>query len=284
MIYIHSVGTLGRVEGEELDVKAAWKAISAKMIRRTDRFIQLALLGAHEALNARTLSQNTALYMASGQGNLAVFKRLRDQRYIHKQPPKPVDFINSLSNTAGFYVAQYFGLTGKNLNVSRLNNVAETLLLLAQNDLELGHETEILLGGVDELQEPYPFTRKTLGICDDTVLGEGSNWLLLSAKEEDALASLVYEKERFSLQELQVYLLTQDKDIVYSFAQKSASLLQKELHNIVDEAHVFNSVNGYFETSGLSALVDFTKNGKGTLIYILLEGDKYRLIRLERLN
>jgi len=284
MIYIHSVGTLGRVEGEELDVKAAWKAISAKMIRRTDRFIQLALLGAHEALKAHTLSQNTALYMASGQGNLAVFKRLRDQRYIHKQPPKPVDFINSLSNTAGFYVAQYFGITGKNLNVSRLNNVAETLLLLAQNDLELGHESEILLGGVDELQEPYPFTRKTLGICDDTVLGEGSNWLLLSANKEDALASLVYEKERFSLKELQSYLLTLDKDIMYTFAQKSATLLQKELHNILDETHIFNSVNGYFETSGLFTLVDFTKNGSGTLIYILLEGDKYRLIRLERLN
>ena len=283
MIYIQSVGSLGRVENEVLDVKALWKAISPKMIRRTDRFIQLSLLGANAALEGRALSPHTALYMASGQGNLAVFKRLRDQRYIHKQPPKPVDFINSLSNTAGFYVAQHFGITGKNLNVSRLTHVAETLLLLAQNDLELGREKAVLLGGVDELQEPFDFTRKTLGICDKTVLGEGSNWLLLSAQKEDALASVVYEKEIFTLETLANYLSQEERPYRYTFSQSSASLLQETVTPLLELQTAFDCSCGcgYYETAGLYIFAEFVREGQGTLLYIMTEGSNYRLIRIE---
>jgi len=119
MIYIHKVGSLNLKEGETYDIKEALKEATGKPFRRTDRFIQMVLLGAHRAVGDTRLDPETALYMASGQGNLAVFNRLRDQQYVLKQPPKPVDFINSLSNTAGFYAAQLLGLHGKNLNLNQ---------------------------------------------------------------------------------------------------------------------------------------------------------------------
>ncbi|MEN8146122.1 MAG: hypothetical protein ABFR02_00720 [Campylobacterota bacterium] len=284
MIYIHKTGSINRKEGEELDVKAAWKAVSPAMIRRTDRFIQLSLLGAFQAVGGVELDKETALYMASGQGNLAVFKRLRDQRYIHKQPPKPVDFINSLSNTSGFYVAQFFGLQGKNLNVSRVSFVTQTLLLLAQNDLELAKVKKILFGGVDEFHEPVMFTRKTLGLCDETPLGEGSNWMLLSAEQEGALASIeVVEKEMDSVQ-LHAYLQGLETSYKVAFGQRCSQEMADEMLSGGDrERFEYEEGCGFYETAPLYALNRFVQEGEGKLVFIDTFNDKYQLITVENL-
>ena len=55
MIYIHRTGSVNRKEGEELDVKAAWKVVAPKMIIRTESFIQLSLRGAYEAIGESVL-------------------------------------------------------------------------------------------------------------------------------------------------------------------------------------------------------------------------------------
>ena len=281
MIYVHKTGSINRKEGEELDVKAAWKVVSPKMIRRTDRFIQLALLGAYEAVGESVLDKDTALYMASGQGNLVVFKRLRDQRYIHKQPPKPVDFINSLSNTSGFYVAQFFDLHGKNLNVSRQGLVVETILLLAQNDLELGKEQEILLGGVDELQEPVSFTKRSLGVCDDRLLGEGSNWMLLSAQQEGALASIDVVKKQMDLAEVKAYLQDVEKSCKIAFGQYFSKETIDELFDAEErERFVYEESCGFYETAPLFALSCFIKEGEGELLFIDSFKASYRLVKV----
>ena len=281
MIYVHSIGLLNRTEGEELDVKASCKAIAPKMIRRTDRFIQLALLGAHQAVGESRLGKNTALYMASGQGNLAVFKRLRDQRYINKQPPKPVDFINSLSNTAGFYVAQFFDLYGKNLNVSRQGLVVENTLLLAQVDLELGKEEQILLGGVDELQEPVSFTKRTLGVSDDTLLGEGSNWMLLSAQEEGALASVDVVKKQMNITGVKEYLQDVDSTCKIAFGQRcSKKIIDEILDGDVTERPLYQVTCGFYETAALFTLNSFIKEGAGELLFIDAYNENFRLIKV----
>jgi len=284
MIYIHKIGSVVRNQDETLDVKAAWKAISPKMIRRTDRYIQLALLGANAAVADMDLDRSTALYMASGQGNLAVFKRLRDQRYILKQPPKPVDFINSLSNTSGFYVAQYFGINGKNLNVSRLGFVSATLLLLAQNDLTLGREKQILLGGVDELQEPFSFTRKTLGVCDERSLGEGSNWLLLSTQKEDALGTLEVLKSEMVMSTLQEYIKEIPLNVAFAFGQRFTPTLKAELLGAEhSERQVFEAPCDFYETASLYILNCFIAQGEGELLFIETYDEKFRVVRVSKL-
>ncbi|MDA3946480.1 MAG: beta-ketoacyl synthase N-terminal-like domain-containing protein [Helicobacteraceae bacterium] len=284
MIYVHNTGSVTRKEGEELDVKAQWKTISPTMIRRTDRFIQLALLGAYQAIGETALDKDTALFMASGQGNLAVFKRLRDQRYIHKQPPKPVDFINSLSNTSGFYVAQYFDLHGKNLNVSRLGFVAEITLLLAQNDLELGKEDQVLLGGVDELQEPATFTKRTLGISDESLLGEGSNWMLLSREHEGALATIDVAKKKMDLSEVKAYLQSIDPACKVAFGFRCTEPMIREIIDGEErERFLYNEACGFYETETLYALNSFIKEGEGELLFINVYEENFRVIKVSLL-
>jgi len=284
MIYIHKIGSVNAQYGEELDVKTAWKAVSPKMIRRTDRFIQLSLLGAYEAIGDNTLEKNTALYMASGQGNLAVFKRLRDQRYINKQPPKPVDFINSLSNTAGFYVAQFFDLYGKNLNVSRQGLVVENTLLLAQVNLELGKEKQILLGGVDELQEPVSFTKRTLGVSDETLLGEGSNWMLLTAQEEGSLASIDVVKSQMDITGVKEYLQGVSSACKIAFGQRcSKEMLDEILGGDVTERALYQVPCGFYETGALYILNMFIRECEGELLFIDTFDNNFRMIKVNLL-
>jgi len=279
MIYIHNSSSVYHSEDETFDVKAAWKAIEPKTIRRTDRFIQLSLLGAYRAVDHLTLAKDTGLYMASGQGNLAVFKRLRDQRYIQKQPPKPVDFINSLSNTSGFYVAQYLKIEGKNLNVSRLGFVIETLLLLAQTDLESDRERQLLLGGVDELQTPVAFTRKTLGLCDDRALGEGSGWLLLSKERTGALASIEVEKREMDADALALYLKGIDRSCSILCGQRMVS--ECALVEACCPHHdVIKNEAGFYETALLGAIHAFLQSGSGTRVFIDTYNKRYRAVKV----
>jgi len=56
---------------------------------------------------------------------------------IDNSLPKPVDFINYLSNNADFYIAQYLSLDSNNINLSHIGFVVEMVLLLAESELLL---------------------------------------------------------------------------------------------------------------------------------------------------
>jgi len=280
MVYVHNSSSIYHSEEDPFDVKAAWKAIEPKTIRRTDRFIQLALLGAYQAVDHLELPKETGLYMASGQGNLAVFKRLRDQRYIQKQPPKPVDFINSLSNTSGFYVAQYLKIEGKNINISRLGFCIETLLLLAEVDLEASVERQILVGGVDELQTPLPFTRKTLGICEERALGEGSGWMLLSKERSGALAVIKSERREMDLDELLLYLQDMESSVSILCGQRmedEVAVIQAHSRT----AEVLKNEESFYETALLGAIHDFIENAAGSRLFIDTYDGRYRVVKVD---
>jgi len=276
MIYIHSVGLLHLQEGEAIEIKPLLKAETQKVFRRTDRFIQLALLGASRAMKEQTLDEKTGLYMASGQGNLAVFNRLRDQQYIDHQPPKPVDFINSLSNTAGFYVAQHLALLGKNLNLNQQGVVAYMTLLLAQNNLLVDQEKSVLVGGVDELLHPLAFTRKFLGLESQQKMGEGSNWLLLKREEKGALASLVVDAERYTLETLQQKLSGHNSDAI-AFSPR-LGLQEREILLKASKASRYEYDEAFYETLPLYVLASFVETQQGSLHYVeYFEGDYYLL-------
>jgi len=285
MVYIHNTGSLNLQEGNNFDVKTALKEATGKPFRRTDRFIQMALLGAHNAVGEEKLDPATALYMASGQGNLAVFNRLRDQQYVLKQPPKPVDFINSLSNTAGFYVAQHLGLHGKNLNLNQHGFVVYMTLLLAQNDLCVGAQEQVLVGGVDELLEPLSFTKKFLGICDGRELGEGSNWLLLNSRREDALAYLDVLREAMSLSELKSYLCAAENRTKVAFGLRCSEPIVKEILDASSlERFRYEEGCGFYETAALYALIRFIEDGEGEMLFVENFEETFRVIRVGRLR
>ncbi len=280
MIYIHAIGGYNAVPGEELtDIKAALKAATGKVFRRTDRYIQLSMLGAHEV--AANIDSDTALFMSSGEGNLSVFNRLRDQQYIDHQPPRPVDFINSLSNTAGFYVAQYLNLKGKNLFLSHHGFPAQMALLLATNDLKLKKQNQILLGGVDELLEPVAYTKKFLGVCDDTVLGEGSNWLSVSMQAENALASIEIQVDEKNRDEVIDFIATLDPHAKVAFGMRTNL---NDITAFMEASHCirfeYEASCGYYETIPFYVLSRFVESENGQLAFIDCFEERYRIMIL----
>jgi hypothetical protein len=282
MIYIHAAGTFNITPESKTDTKAELKALTGKVFRRTDRFIQLSLLGAHKAAGERALSSDTALYMTSGQGNLAVFNRVRDQKFLEHQLPKPVDFINMLSNSAGFYVAQHLGLNGKNLFLSHHRFPVEMSLIMAINDLRLGKVPQALVGGVDEMTPPESLSRKLLGICDKTPLGEGSSWLLLGTDKKGALASLEVVPVTMDAEELASFLLESEPDAQVAFGMRldtrqcEALLGQTERTRFAYEARC-----GFYETNPFFALTHFLQTSKGTLLFIDSFDEEYMVMKVK---
>ncbi len=281
MIYVHNMGSLNFKEGESIDVKAVLKEATGQPFRRSDRFIQMALLGAYRAVGGKRLANDTALYMASGQGNLAVFNRLRDQQYVLKQPPKPVDFINSLSNTAGFYVAQFLGLYGKNLNLTHHGFVAYMTLLLAQNDLNVGAQKQVFVGGVDELLEPVSFTKKFLGICDEKELGEGSNWMLLNTVPEGSLGSVDVLDTVYSFSELKKFLGTIEQTTKLAFGLRfNDSAIEELLRENQLGRFDYEESCGFYETAAFYTIIRFLSEAVGEMLFIENFEEDFRLIRV----
>jgi len=280
MIYIHRVsGYSTTLEDGRCDIKALLKAQSGKTFRRTDRYIQLALLGVGNFVG--NIEPDTSLFVSSGEGNLSVFNRLRDQQYIDHQPPRPVDFINSLSNTAGFYVGQYLGLRGKNLFLSHHGFPAQMALILAQNDLSLKKQRQILVGGVDELLEPISYTRKFLGVCNDMGMGEGSNWLILSSEKEGAQAGMDIMPEEIDKESIFALMNSLDSRSKVAFGMRMpvddvAAFME---HSACSRFN-YESSCGYYETVPLYAINQFVEQEKGQLLFIDYFEERYRVMTL----
>jgi len=277
MIYIHHLFGYNASPDERLcDIKSKLKAVTGKVFRRTDRYAQLTLFGAYAA--KEFIETDTALIVSSGEGNLSVFTRLRDHRHISRQLPRPVDFINLLSNTAGFYLAQYLGLKAKNLFVSHRGFPAQMALMLAENDLQLKKQKKILLGGVDELLEPVDYSRKFLGICDDTPLGEGSNWLIVTTQKDGAKASLETITEELSFEEMRNFLIEQGEDTQVAFGMRTGERrIASLMKSIRCKRFKYEATCGYYETQFFYIVRHFIEKKSGKLVIIDFFETRYRI-------
>jgi len=177
----------GGAEGNDVPALTNLRDLVAPLCReryrRIDRFIQLSLLGsglcAERAADSIELQNTTDLYMASAQAAIGNTVEVQQQIFKQHQHAKPVNFINTLSNTAGYYVARNLGLNRRNLFVSRGSNSFEAALQLIALDFASGVSQQALLGVVDECLEPLDEHRQRLGLSADAVLAEGSHWMLL---------------------------------------------------------------------------------------------------------
>ena len=146
--------------------------------RRIDRFTQLALIGSGRCVAGRTLPPDTGLYIGSRFASLGNTTKVHEQMVGAGVVPKPANFINTLSNSAGYFVARNLGLGHRNLFVSRGDASLVAALQLAAMDMATGTVSSALIGAVDEAVLPLEDHRFRLGLTDDTPLGEGSHWLL----------------------------------------------------------------------------------------------------------
>jgi hypothetical protein len=175
------------------DLKPILAETCRERFRRIDRFTQLALLGSARCVRERELPASTGLYISSGFGSIANTVRVQRQIVVDGGVPKPADFINTLSNSAGFYVARNLGLQARNQFVGRDAAPLEAILQIATLDLAVGNVKQALVGVIDEIAEPFDEHARRLGVDASMPLAEGSHWLLLRAAAGDAPASMLAE-------------------------------------------------------------------------------------------
>ncbi|MBW6520342.1 MAG: hypothetical protein K0A99_04910 [Desulfoarculaceae bacterium] len=283
MIAIRAMGIHNSIpDHHQPDLAAKLRALSGKVYRRTDHFIQLAIIGAHMAAAGQELSPQTATYMTSGQGNISVFERICDQRHVRNQLPRPIDFINLLSNSAGFYVASHLGLSGKNLFLSHHRFPVQMALLVARNDLILGREQAALIGGIDEWIPRQELARKILGRDQTTVLGEGSNWMLLGKLDEEAAVTLEVTPRILDKQQLRQQLASIEPGASLAFGKRFAAAEREEIMNLKRgwRRYAYEGFCGYYETLPLFALNRFLLQEKGKLLHIDVSDGRYMIMQV----
>jgi len=169
------------VAGEPPDVRELSKQTLGKQVRRVGRFIQLALIGAARCVGAEAPPAHTAIYMSSRRGDLETNIEVLEQLFAHAQTPKPLSFINTVSNASCYYVARHFGLHGRSCFVTGVCFNFEMALQAALLDFELGQVRSALVGGLDTVAAPLAIDRRRLGLAPDAPVGEASHWLWLES-------------------------------------------------------------------------------------------------------
>jgi hypothetical protein len=138
----------GQAATSDKQLKTALNQWLASPPRRIDRLILQALLGA-AALKDQVRS-DCGLYLAARYPSRPTMGALLDTVCVQQHQPKPFEFVNSVSNSAGFHVAQQLGLDGPNLFIGAGERVWGQLLSLATLDLHDGLASQALLVLCDE--------------------------------------------------------------------------------------------------------------------------------------
>lgn len=141
----------GRAATSDKQLKAALSQWLGSPPRRIDRLIFQALLGA--ALLKDNVRSDCGLYLASRHPARPTMAALLDAVCVQHKQPKPFEFVNSVSNAAGFHVAQQLGLEGPNLFIGAGPRVWSQLQALAGLDLQDGLIGQALLLLVEESED-----------------------------------------------------------------------------------------------------------------------------------
>ena len=211
-IYIYAVGNYLAPAHEDhlLPLKQLVLDKTGVNLRRVSRFIQLSLIGAAECVQGLrnqqgALPSNAAVYLSSENGDMETVVEVLEAMYCEGQPPKPLSFINTVSNAACFYIGKTFNLLGESSFISAIGLAFEQALSTAIVDLYLQRIPAALIGSVDVCALPLSNHRTRIDASNDVVLGEGSHWLILASAFGNAkpLAELLEVRHVATLFDLQ---------------------------------------------------------------------------------
>ena len=160
--------------------------------RRINKFIILTLLGIHQCINHKSVPTSTAVFLTTESGNMYDTETVLNQMYHDHEFPMPINFINTMSNTASFYAAQSIGAESRNLTLSAKAFSFERGLELARCDLELGAVSSLLVGGVDVMTFSLKQLKEKFGsTIDQYTLVEGSAWLYITRDRTGASGEIL---------------------------------------------------------------------------------------------
>lgn len=181
-MYVHGTAVLIRKPDEALtELVDDIRERTGQYFRRVNRFILLSLAGAHHCMADRVPDPGTMVCLTTENGSVEDTGIALEQLFHERSYPKPYNFINTMSNTASFYIAQSMKLRSPNLTVSSMRFAFERGLELVRTDFNRGAAEHALVGGVDEANLQGP-----LGEW----LVDGSAWLYLSRHKTGAAGEI----------------------------------------------------------------------------------------------
>jgi hypothetical protein len=143
------------VRGSAADTDKQLKAQLSQWLeqppRRIDRLILQCLLAA--APLKSYITGRCGLYLAAAHPDRSTMGALLNSVCVQHKQPKPFEFVNSVSNAAGFHIAQQLGLEGPNLFIGAGENVWEQLQALAKLDLDDGVIEQALLVVCEDVKD-----------------------------------------------------------------------------------------------------------------------------------
>lgn len=272
------------------DLREQVNALCSERPRRIDRYTQLALLGAMRCVAHNELSSSTGLYMGSRFASLSNTIAMHQQMIEQGDSPKPAHFINSLSNSAGYYVARNLNLQQRNLFVSRSDASLIAALQIAALDIQSAVVSRALVGIVEETVLPSRQHCVRLGVDPETELGEGSHWLLL------AKSPAVNEKN-ISLGRIDELLTLPDTQALTQWLERMKTLdancqlyaplpTQKRYQSLFNSIASFAPTLAYYPAVTACALQRFLSakdNSANTLLCVIADSDqRFHVLRLMR--
>jgi hypothetical protein len=270
--YIVAVGSYYEPVGNELPpLKKLVQETVGSNIRRVGRFIQLALIGAGRA--SSQLSNEAAVYLTSGSGDVEATVGVLNTIYRQAEPPRPLSFINTVSNAACFYIAQSLQLNGASSFVSSRYFTVETSLRVALLALEQGQQKAALVGAVDSVVLPIEEHRQRLGISAQTDVAEGSHWFQLVADASDrtvlaTLDAVQHFTDREALSSWLAELPVEADDCL----ALGLSIASDEADYWLVETGLppfnFREPPAYFKSLAGLVFCEFVRRGAGRLIYL----------------
>lgn len=230
--------SFGRDQADLPDLRALIASWVPQRIRRIDRYIELCVAGGLNCVAGRQLPENTGVYLATRAGAVSTPAEVMDGIFAQQDTPMPLHFVNTLGNTAGFYLTQLLHTKGNTVVVAQEQLSFEAALLHAWLDLQQGRIHTALVGGFDEAALPLTQHARRLGIDAQEEIAEGSHWLLLSTETANAAAITLGNPVYFAdVEEVLGWLREQDiQHLQCAFIPTADE--QVQLETVVGEVHV----------------------------------------------
>ncbi len=271
-MYIHSHG---RFIGVPVDDLKYYKTEIARFtrlgFRRANRFVLISLAGAARCAHEAGLGRDASVYLTTENGNLGDTETVLNQIFHLREFPMPYNFINTMSNTASFYIAQSLDLKGRNLTVSSKQLSFERGVELMQSDMLCGAVKEALIGGVDEaVFSRDGFEAKYQRAYNNYNMVEGSCWLLIRSEKKNAKGEVLPPQSFGDLQQTVRWLAAQQwrRPLVASFGLLIEPSEKQRLLENLPAARQLNFVGeyGYFDSAPAGAVTTFVEQNQNAIL------------------
>ncbi len=268
-MFVHDTSVLLKDPRDTLKtLEAEVKEKTGIRFRRVNRFILLSLCGAYQCA-VGGVDPDTAVCLTTENGTVGDTETGLDQLFHQGIYPKPYNFINTMSNTASFYVAQSLQLGTANITLASRDFAFENGLMLMRADVDGGMCAAALVGGVDEAV----FSDANLQSRFGRRLKDGSAWLYVTAQRQGALGEIrevAHFPDHVSA-ETWLAACRRPERPVLAFGIRIGAEEQRRWEGLLPGAGVFDYVgaHGYFDSAPAAGICLFFEQCKGgSLVHI----------------